>query len=54
MKEKLNLYEIDMKYVRNLSKVDDNVVSVSPQLNKENRPFIGIIILVNKKKVRKN
>lgn len=50
MKEKLNFYEIDMKYVRNLSKVDDNVMSVSPQLNKENRPFVGIIVLVNKKK----
>ncbi|MCC8164005.1 MAG: type III toxin-antitoxin system ToxN/AbiQ family toxin [Lachnospiraceae bacterium] len=42
---RLNLYLIDMKYIRNLSKVDDNVMSVSPQIEKEKRPFVGIIIV---------
>ena len=50
MKQQLKLYEIDMKYVRDLSKVDDNVMSVSPQMNKSHRPFVGIIILINKTK----
>jgi protein AbiQ len=36
-----------MKYVRDLAKVDDNVMSVSPQINKSNRPFVGILVLVN-------
>ncbi len=36
MKNKLKLYKIDMKYVRELAKVDDNVMSVSPQINKGN------------------
>jgi protein AbiQ len=43
----LKLYEIDMKYVRDLAKADDNVMSVSPQLNKSSRPFVGILVLVN-------
>ncbi len=50
MKEKLKLYNIDMKYVRNLAKVDDNVMSVSPQQQKQTRPFVGILLLVNGKK----
>ena len=47
---RLRLYTIDMKYVRNLEKVDDNVMSVSPQSGKAIRPFVGIIVLVNGKK----
>ena len=39
-----------MKYVRNLSKVDNNVLSVSPQIGKETRPFVGIIVICDKKK----
>lgn len=48
-KERLHLYNIDMKYVRNLSKVDDNVMSVSPQTSKENRPFVGIVVVCDNK-----
>lgn len=44
---KLNLYYIDMKYVRNLSHVDDHVMSVSPQRQKQSRPFVGIVIMLN-------
>ena len=43
------LYMIDMKYIRNLSKVDDNVLSVSPQINKNNRPLVGIIVICDDK-----
>ena len=38
-----------MKYIRNLSDVDDRVLSVSPQIGKQNRPFVGIIIICNNK-----
>lgn len=48
--ERLKLYRIDIKYVRNLAKIDDNVLSVSPQKNKSNRPFVGIIVINQKKK----
>lgn len=46
----LNFYYIDLKYIRNLSRADDNVMSVSPQVGKENRQFLGIIILVGGQK----
>ncbi|MCM1463282.1 MAG: type III toxin-antitoxin system ToxN/AbiQ family toxin [Bacteroides sp.] len=38
-----------MKYIRNLSNVDDNVLSVSPQIGKENRPFVGVLLICGKK-----
>ena len=47
MKNHLSLYEIDIKYVRDLARADDNVMSVSPQISKDTRPFVGIIVLVN-------
>ncbi|MBR3318026.1 MAG: hypothetical protein IKG21_09455 [Atopobiaceae bacterium] len=34
-----------MRYVRNLSRVDDNVMPVSPQMGKANRPFVGIVVI---------
>jgi hypothetical protein len=33
--DKLNLYRIDMKYIRELHKVCDRVPSVSPQIGKD-------------------
>ncbi|SDJ15728.1 protein AbiQ [Lachnospiraceae bacterium G41] len=48
--KKLNLYYINLKYIRDLSNADDNVLSVSPQRGKQNRPFVGIIFLLNKQK----
>ena len=48
--ERLDLYYIDLKYIRNLSNVDDNVMSISPQRGKEKRPFVGVIVLVNGEK----
>ena len=49
-KKRLHLYTLDMKYVRDLSKADDKVMSVSPQENKENRPFVGVVVIMNDKK----
>ncbi len=43
---KLDLYYIDLKYIRNLSKADDNIMSISPQRAKENRPFLGVITVI--------
>lgn len=47
MQQRLHFYNIDIKYVRNLSQVDDNILSVSPQIDKINRPLVGILLLVN-------
>ena len=45
----LNFYYIDLKYIRDLSNVDDNVLSISPQRGKQNRPFVGVLLLLNGK-----
>ena len=50
MKQRLNLYTINMKYIRNLSKKDGNVPSVSPQINKDNRPLVGLLLMLNGRK----
>lgn len=47
MSERFKLYNVNIKYIRNLHKVDDNVPSVSPQIGKQARPFLGIIVLIN-------
>ena len=48
--ERLNLYTLDMKYVRDLAKHDDNVMSISPQTSKQNRPFVGLVIICNERR----
>ncbi|MBQ0003672.1 MAG: type III toxin-antitoxin system ToxN/AbiQ family toxin [Treponema sp.] len=48
--ERLNLYYMDMKYVRDLHKADDRVQSVSPQIHKSNRPFVGIVVICDEHK----
>ena len=45
--QKLDLYYINLKYIRDLSNADDNVMSISPQRGKENRPFLGVITIIN-------
>ena len=47
MKTRFKLYNVNMKYIRNLHKTDDNVPSVSPQVGKQERPFLGIVVLIN-------
>ena len=46
----LEVYRIDMKYIRNLHNIDDRVLSVSPQIGKDERPFLGVIIVCNEQK----
>ena len=47
MSKRFKLYNVDIKYIRNLHNIDDNVPSVSPQIGKQARPFLGIIVLIN-------
>ena len=51
MKQKrLNLYTVNMKYIRNLhNQGDDRVFSVSPQIGKDTRPFVGIVVICEDK-----
>ena len=39
---------VDMKYVRNLHNVDNKVLSVSPQIGKDNRVYVGILMILGK------
>ena len=45
MQSEFNLYKVDMKYIRNLHNIDDKVLSVSPQTGKDNRVFVGIVVV---------
>ncbi len=45
MQTDFKLYKVDMKYIRNLHNIDDKVLSVSPQVGKDNRVFVGIVII---------
>ena len=48
--KRLNLYTVNMKYIRNLhNQGDDRVFSVSPQVGKGSRPFVGIVVICCKK-----
>lgn len=47
MGKRLKLYYVNIKYVRNLQSVDDHVPSISPQIGKQNRPFLGVVVMVN-------
>lgn len=46
----LNLYYVDMKYIRELHNADDKVMSVSPQIGKAARPFLGVVLIMESKK----
>lgn len=48
--ERLNLYRIDMKYIRNLHNIDNRVSSVSPQIGKQHRIYVGIVVICNERK----
>ena len=47
MSKRLKLYNVNLKYIRNLHHVDNHVPSISPQIGKQNRPFLGVIVMVN-------
>ena len=46
-KNRLNLYRVDKKYIRDLHNADDKVLSVSPQIGKQNREYEGILVVCN-------
>ena len=46
----LEAYRIDMKYIRNLHNVDDRILSVSPQIGKDECPFLGVHVICNEYK----
>lgn len=48
--ERLNLYRVDMKYIRDLHRADDRVSSVSPQIGKDKRVYVGILVVCKDKK----
>ena len=43
--DRLRLCRLDPAYVRELSKVDHNVLSTLPEQGKDNRPFVGVIVV---------
>lgn len=43
----LDIYDVNLKYIRDLHNADSNVMSQSPQINKETRRYIGIILMIN-------
>lgn len=48
--KRLDLYTLDVNYVAELVKVDSKVMSVSPQQKKDNRPFVGVVVICNDKR----
>lgn len=46
----LALFRVDMKYIRNLHNIDDRIFSVSPQIGKDESPFLGLLIVCNEHK----
>lgn len=47
LSKRLKLYNVSLKYIRNLHNVDEHVPSISPQIGKQNRPFLGVVVMVN-------
>lgn len=48
-KQPFELYYINMKYIRDLHNIDNHIMSVSPQINKDKRPFVGIVVICEDK-----
>lgn len=44
-----SLYTVNLKYICNLHNADDHVFSISPQVGKEKRPFVGVVIICDNK-----
>ena len=43
----LDIYDVDIKYIRDLHNADDTVMSVSPQIGKDTRRFVGVVVMLN-------
>ena len=59
MNNDINLYMVNAKYVRNLMNAEkraskenrcNTILSISPQRNKQGRPYVGIIVVANNRK----
>ena len=48
--KRLDIYDVDLKYIRDLHNADSNVMSQSPQIGKDTRRYLGIIVMVNGQK----
>lgn len=48
--KRLKLYKVDKKYIRDLHRADDRVSSVSPQIGKDKRVYVGILVVGKKYK----
>lgn len=46
----LDIYDVDLKYIRDLHNADSNVMSQSPQIGKDTRRYLGIIVILNGQK----
>ena len=46
----LNMYDVELKYIRDLHNADSNVISQSPQISKDTRRYLGIVIMLNGQK----
>ena len=46
----LDIYDVNLKYIRDLHNVDSNVASQSPQIGKSDRVYLGIIVVIDNKK----
>ena len=43
--DRLRLYRLDPAYVRELARLDRNVLSTLPEQGKSNRPFVGVVVV---------
>lgn len=43
----LDIYDVDIKYIRDLHSADSKVMSVSPQIGKDTRRFVGVVVMLN-------
>ncbi len=43
--DRLRLNKLDTEYVRELARVDHNVLSTLPEQGKANRPFVGVVVV---------
>lgn len=59
MREEFDIYTVNVKYIRNLMNVESRlsdtgrcnaIASVSPQEQKQGRPYLGIIVIANNRK----
>ncbi len=50
LKEKLRIIKIDPEYIEYLRKFDSKVQFNKAELNKQNKPFVGVLFSINDRK----